>query len=533
MTVRFRVLGPVGLHGADGSPLPLAGGRQGALLAALLARAGEVVSADRLVHLLWGEALPDNPAGALHNQVARLRRALRAAGGDGRELVTRAPGYLLAAQPAEVDAGVFERLVGRAAAAPATEAARLLAEALALWRGPAYAGFADLEVAQLEAIRLEEARLVAVERHGAALLAAGRAADAVPGLESFVAEHPLREAARVTLMRALYAVGRQADALGAYQDYRSRLAEELGLEPSPSLQHLQAQVLRQELPQREDPAALTAAPPSGLAKLQVRYLTLPDGQALACGTAGDGPRLVVLPSWVTSLEVVASGRDPRSSLLERLAARVSLVLYDRRGTGLSGGRVTDFGLAPAVAELRAVLERTGGPATLLAMSQAGPVALALAAERPELVERLVLFGTYAAGPTTFTNPELQRLLVAMVRAHWGMGSRLVADLYRPNPSDEAARHLARVLRDSADREVAAGYLEAVYEADVAALLPRVRAPALVLHYRDDRVIPFRGGQQLAAALPAATFLPLDGAYHLPDAADLDRVVEAVAGFLGA
>jgi pimeloyl-ACP methyl ester carboxylesterase len=182
VTVRFRVLGPVGLLGADGSPLPLAGGRQGALLAALLARAGEVVSVDRLVHLLWGEALPDNPAGALHNQVARLRRALRAAGGDGRELVTRAPGYLLAAQPAEV---------------------------------------------------------------------------------------------------------------------------------------------------------------------------------------------------------------------------------------------------------------------------------------------------------------------------------------------------------------AAGYLEAVYEADVAALLPRVRAPALVLHYRGDRVIPFRGGQQLAAALPAATFLPLDGAYHLPDAADLDRVVEAVAGFLGA
>jgi pimeloyl-ACP methyl ester carboxylesterase len=327
-------------------------------------------------------------------------------------------------------------------------------------------------------------------------------------------------------------VGRQADALGAYQDYRDRLAEELGLEPSPSLQQLQAQVLRQQLPQHQDPGAGTAASPSGLAGLEVRYLALPDGQAIASGTVGGGPRLVVLPSWVTSLEVIASGRDPRSSLLERLAARLSLVLYDRRGTGLSGGQVTDFGLAPAVAELRAVLERTGGPASLLAMSQAGPVALALAAERPELVERLVLFGTYAAGPATFTNPELQRLLVAMVRAHWGMGSRLVADLYRPDASDEAARHMAQVLRDSGDREVAAGYLEAVYQADVAALLPRVQAPALVLHYRGDRVIPFHGGRQLAAALPGAAFLPLDGAWHLPDAADLDRVVAAVVGFLG-
>jgi pimeloyl-ACP methyl ester carboxylesterase len=165
------------------------------------------------------------------------------------------------------------------------------------------------------------------------------------------------------------------------------------------------------------------------------------------------------------------------------------------------------------------------------MSGAGPIVLALAADRPDLVGRLVLHGTYAAGPAVFTNPELGRLLVAMVRAHWGMGSTLIADLYRPGSSGEAARHLARVLRDCADREVAAGYLEAIYQADVAALLPRVRAPALVLHYRGDRVIPFAGGQQLAAALPDATFLPLDGAFHMPDAPDLERVVDAMAGFV--
>jgi pimeloyl-ACP methyl ester carboxylesterase len=113
-----------------------------------------------------------------------------------------------------------------------------------------------------------------------------------------------------------------------------------------------------------------------------------------------------------------------------------------------------------------------------------------------------------------------------------MGSRLIANLYRPGSSDEAARHLARVLRDSADREVAARYLEAVFDADVAALLPRVRAPALVLHYRGDRVVPFAGGRQLAASLPQATFLPLDGAFHLPDAPDLDRVADAVTAFVG-
>ena len=526
MRVRYRVLGPVDAVDADGRALPLGGERQRALLAALLARPGEVVSSDRLAHLLWGEDQPDNPAAALHSQVARLRQALRA--GDGRGLLTRPPGYLLAVEPGEVDAGDFERLVADADAAPPAEAARLLAEALALWRGPAYAGFADQEVAQLEAIRLEEARLAAQERHGTALLEGGRAADAVPVMEAFVAEHPLREQARATLMRALYALGRQAEALEAYQDYRARLAGDLGLEPSPALQRLQARVLRQELPQGAEPPE--AAPPPGLAGLRVRYLPVAGGTPIAWATAGDGPRLLVMPGWVSSLEVLASGRDPRSSLMERLARRLEVVLYDRRGTGLSGGEA-DFGLDASVEELRAVVEAAGAPASLLAMSGAGPIALALAAERPDLVSRLVLHGTYADGPAVFTNPELGRVLVAMVRAHWGMGSTLIADLYRPGSSGEAARHLARVLRDSADREVAAGYLEAIYEADVAALLPRVRAPALVLHYRGDRVIPFAGGRQLAAELADATFLPLDGAFHMPDAPDLERVVDAVVQFV--
>ena len=631
MAVRYRVLGPVDAVDADGRPLPLGGERQRALLAALLARPGEVVSSDRLAHLLWGDEQPDNPAGALHSQVARLRQALRAALtprearlGDGRGLLTRPPGYLLALEPEQVDAGRFERLVAEATALGPAErprAAKLLEEALGLWRGPAlaefadqpwaqaeaarleelrlaatealidlrlaggghaglvgeleglvaahptrerlrgqlmvalyrsgrqadalgayqqarealalrrgpaYAGFADQEVAQLEAIRLEEARLAAQERHGAALLEAGRPADAVPVLEAFVAEHPLREQARATLMRALYALGRQAEALDTYQDYRQRLAGDLGLEPSPALQRLQAQVLRQELSQGAAPAE--PGPPQGLAGLRVRYLPVDGGPPIAWATAGRGPRLVVLPGWVSSLEVMASGRDPRSSLIERLARRLEVVLYDRRGTGLSGGQA-DFGLPASVQELRAVVEAAGAPASLLAMSGAGPIALALAAERPDLVHRLVLHGTYASGPAVFISPELGRVLVAMVRTHWGMGSTLIADLYRPGSSGEAARHLARVLRDSADREVAAGYLEAIYQADVAALLPRVRAPALVLHYRGDRVVPFAGGQQLAAALPDATFLPLDGAFHLPDAPDLERVVDAVAGFV--
>jgi pimeloyl-ACP methyl ester carboxylesterase len=147
------------------------------------------------------------------------------------------------------------------------------------------------------------------------------------------------------------------------------------------------------------------------------------------------------------------------------------------------------------------------------------------------VSRLVLFGTYADGPSVFTNVALRESVVALVRAHWGIGSRVLAEMFRPGSSAEAALHFAQAMRDSADPGIAADYLQAVYSTSVTELLPEVRVPALVLHYRKDRVIPYAGGQQLATGLPDARFVPLEGGYHLPDAADLPRIVSTVIDFL--
>lgn len=139
----------------------------------------------------------------------------------------------------------------------------------------------------------------------------------------------------------------------------------------------------------------------------------------------------------------------------------------------------------------------------------------------------MLFGTFADAPSTFTDKRLRDMVVEITRTHWGMGSKILADLYRPGLSDEAVQHLAKVFRDSASPEVAAAYLESLYRQDVSALLPEVEVPALVLHYRRDRLIPFKGGRDLASGLPNATFLPLDGNVHLPDAADLDLIQDAI------
>jgi len=227
--VLVRVLGSVELVAGDGSAVSLPGARQPALLAALAGRANEVVSSDRLITLLWGDDLPVNPEASLHSAVFKLRNSLRSAGGRD-VLLTRERGYRLSLLPGDLDADRFGDLVREARDQPPGEAVDTLTAALELWRGPAYAGFADTEVAHLEALRLEEVRRTAVERLADALASTGRTDEVVQLLESFVAEHPLRESARATLMRALHAQGRTADALTQYQSYHRHLVEETGVD---------------------------------------------------------------------------------------------------------------------------------------------------------------------------------------------------------------------------------------------------------------------------------------------------------------
>lgn len=533
---RFLVLGPLEVAGPSG-PRAVPGERQRALLAALLAARGATVTADSLVELLWGDAPPAKPSAALHSQVSRLRRALGDVLDGTCDLVTRPPGYALTVRADDVDALRFERLVGEARAASPDDAATLYDEALALWRGPAYAEFADLPPALLEGIRLDELRLAAVEERARVLLALGRVDAVIPDLEAFIATNPLREEALATLMRALYRAGLHPKALRHYREYRERLAEDLGLEPSASLQRLELEILDHSVVVPESASAAPVSPPhddgrrspAAFDSLEVRYLRH-RGHRIAYATVGEGPPLVVVPAWVTSLDVIGSGRDPRSSILERLARHTTLTLYDRLGCGLSRADVDDYSLAASADELEAVLEHRGR-APLFAVSQSGPTAVATAARRPDLVTGLVMFGTFADATDVFRNPQLNQAVVGLARGHWGMGANTLADLYRPGASPDAARHLARVLRDSADADVAAGYLEEMYRTDVSDLLPNVSAPALVMHYRGDRLIPYRGAQQLARGLPDARLVSLEGNVHLPDAGDLARIVDVVTRFL--
>ncbi len=239
------------MWGADGRPVRIPEPKVRALLADLLVHEGRPVSADRLVDDLWGASPPGDPANTLQTKVSQLRRAL---GEDGRALVVLRPtGYALPG--GEVDALEFAALLGRArASGDLTVRAGLLAEALALWRGPAYADFRDEEFARAAATRLEERRLTAVEERAEVRLALGAHGAHGEGgehggladeLGEAVAGHPFRERLRAAHLRALYRAGRRHEALAAYTGFRERLADELGLSPGPELADLHRAILRQ------------------------------------------------------------------------------------------------------------------------------------------------------------------------------------------------------------------------------------------------------------------------------------------------
>ena len=258
----FRILGPLQVFDGD-AEVQVGSPKERALLAVLLLHAGAVVSRERLIEELWGESPPPTAAKALNVHVSQLRKSLARNGHD--PIATDAPGYALRIDPEVLDVARFERLVaearGLAAAGDAQSARELLRAALALWRGPALAGIELESVARTEVGRLDGLRLTALMDRIDSDLALGLHEQVIGDLEALVAEHPLHERLRGQYMLALYRAGRQADALGAYQDARATLVEELGLEPSAALQRLERGILNHD-PALELPAGIPGQSPA-------------------------------------------------------------------------------------------------------------------------------------------------------------------------------------------------------------------------------------------------------------------------------
>ena len=404
--------------------------KQRAVLALLALRVNQVVSQDVLLDRLWPTEPPTSAILTLRSLVSRLRRVLDV-GGSGFELQTRDPGWVLQADPASVDAVRFETLVAEARAClgrgEASAAAATLREALALWRGEALEDLVGAGYLAAEATRLDEARLAAVEDLAEAELASGWTADALARLENHVAGHPLREGAWGQLMTALYQLGRQAEALRAYQRIRTILANELGIDPNPALVDIEKRILR------HDPTLAAPAPAPRQA-----------GRSPAVSLAPPPPVAAPVPS-----AMIGTGPGEHTPFVGREAERARLTaLVERARQGV--GAAVLIGGEPGIGKTRLAME-CAAEAARRGMAVLAGHSYEMAGASPYLAVVEILEAALAAAPSPESfvadvladgAPEIARLMPQLRRRFPGLPAPL--DL----PPAQERQYLFRCLSEA-------------------------------------------------------------------------------------
>ena len=219
------------------------------------------------------------------------------------------------------------------------------------------------------------------------------------------------------------------------------------------------------------------------------------------------------------------------SFVARLAERFTVIRYDKPGCGLSDRETADLSFDTQVATAIAVADAAGaGRFRLFGASQGGQLAAAIAARYPERAEALALYGTCADG-RDLAPAEVRESIVALMRANWGLGSKLLSGIFIPGPSAEEVQTLTRIQRESASAAVAMQMLQVYYGTDVRPLLPAIRARTVVLHREADPATSFRLGREVAALIPGATLIPLPGSSHLFYHGAWTETLDATLGFL--
>jgi DNA-binding SARP family transcriptional activator/pimeloyl-ACP methyl ester carboxylesterase len=463
---------------------------------------------------LWPEADGEAARTRLRRTLHRVRTALGidAIVGD-RTSVRLAPEF-----DVRVDAHAFE------AAGDAGD----FEAAAGLYRGAFLEGFAldgcpDFEewaFFRREALRSRLAQVL--ERLYETKMAAGDPRAAATAATRLVALDPLSESAHQHLIRAHLQSGDRGAAERQYEACAQLLADELGVEPDPETQ-----------------AILRDAGQPGGTMPRTRY-AVSDGIHLAYQTLGDGPiDIVLVPGFVSHVE--RAWEEPRiSAFLDQLSARARVIIFDRRGVGLSD-RVGAAPTAQATAaDIRAVMDAAGSKrAILFGASEGGPGCIQLAVDAPERIAGLVLYGSLAKGswaedfPHALTYEQFTMWLERLV-SNWGGPAEI--EIFAPSlvGNRQVEHWWSGLLRTASSPGAIKAVLEALRDTDVRDLLPRITAPTLVLHRRGDRAIRFKAGQAMADSIPGARMVALDGDDHwfwvgdqAPVMAELDEFVKSL------
>jgi DNA-binding SARP family transcriptional activator/pimeloyl-ACP methyl ester carboxylesterase len=486
--------------------------RKGLALVAYLAEARAPVARDHMADLLWPDAGTEAARG-------RLRRTLHKIGAAFAADAIEADRSSLAFAPSidtRIDTHAFE----------AACAAGELSEALRLYAGDFLQGlsldgcaaFEEWAFFRREALR---SRLVqALERLIERELAAGDARAAIAAATRLVGLDPLSESAQRHLIGAHLRAGDRAAAERQYEACARLLQAELGVTPDAETQ------------------ALLAAPPAGapLSGPRTRYAER-GGLHIAYQVVGSGPPdIVLVPGFVSHVERIWD--EPRCrALLTALSQMGRLIVFDRRGVGLSD-RVGAAPTVEATAEDLATAMDAAGcrRVVLIGASEGGPGCIHFAARHPERLAGLVLYGSLAKGswapdyPFVLTHAQYDIWLQRLTR-DWGGPTEIATFAPSLAGDAQAERWWAGLLRAASSPGAIKAVLESLRDTDVRALLPRIATPTLVLHRRGDRAVRIEAGRHLAGAIPGARLVELDGDDHWLWAGDRRPVLERIRAFV--
>lgn len=544
--VDFRILGPLEVRDGD-RELRLEGGKQRAFLALLLINGNRTVSIDRIIDDLWGDDAPESAPKMVQIYVSKLRKML----GPGR-VRTRSPGYSFELEPDDLDLHRFESTVADARAARDAgrdqQAADQLRKALALWRGPALAEFAAEPFAQPESARLEELHTAALESRLDADLALGRHRAVVSELEALAGQHPLREHLRSQHMLALYRSGRHAEALSSYQTFRLMLADELGMEPSASLREFERQILQQDTSldlaaqtEAATEAVSTAAETASHAKLgDIAYARSGDLR-IAYQIVGEGPVDIVLVHGLVCTFQPGWEYPKLERFYRQLATMGRLILFDKRGTGLSDRVPTDRlpDLETRIDDVRALLDSVGSErAVLVGISEGGAMSALFAATHPKRTSALVLMGTFPRElqapdyPWGTSDEDLRGRLALLEEDDWASATTKawLANVAPDIPRDPLAlqwytSYMRRGASPSANRAIR--LMNA--EIDIRDVLPTINVPTLVLHRAHESLRD--GSRYMGEHIPGARMVELPGGDHLPWEGSREPLMDEVERFI--
>jgi class 3 adenylate cyclase/pimeloyl-ACP methyl ester carboxylesterase len=261
--------------------------------------------------------------------------------------------------------------------------------------------------------------------------------------------------------------------------------------------------------------------------LDIRFCRLSGGSRIAYTAMGQGPALLFPAWWINHLQLLWEHPSARA-FFRGLARHHTVVLYDRQGCGLSDRTQTAYSLESDLQTLEAVIDHLKiKRLSVFGFSHGAAAAIAYAVRHPRRVSHLVLYGLLDRPLLT---GEMGAAMANLIRAHWGIGSRTLADMLLPGADLETVDWFARWQRESATPEVAVQVASIDY--DLGDLPERVRVPTLVMHRQEDTLMPFQEGKELAARIPGARFLPLVGYMHPCFLGDVDSILRLVAEFLG-